>query len=309
MSLAVSVVLPSHNPRGDFLDSVLEALRNQTLATSQWELIVVDNHSEQPLAGLLNLTWHLRATILREEQLGLTRARLAGFGRAQGNLIVLVDDDNILTPNYLADVLGIASKFPFLGTWSGQVELKLENPDHPPPQQLSHLLCERRIAAPVWSSDPQHIAATPWGAGMCVRREVMDAYIEATRTNPRRLQLDLQGKALAYGGDSDIAYVGCSMGFGMGVFPELKVIHLIPESRCTLDYLLGNLEAHAYSEVLHHWVAVGVIPRARSDLKGKLGNWVRWLLSDPLQRRIVETKERGLRKAREELAGQPTVAQ
>ena len=81
MSFAVSVVLPSHNPRGDFLDLVLDALRNQTLSTSQWELIVVDNHSNQPLADLLNLTWHPSATILREDQLGLTRARLAGFER------------------------------------------------------------------------------------------------------------------------------------------------------------------------------------------------------------------------------------
>jgi len=308
MSFAVSVVLPSHNPRRDFLDLVLDALRHQTLSTSQWELIVVDNHSEQPLADLLNLTWHPSATILREEQLGLTRARLAGFERSRGDLIVLVDDDNILAPSYLEEVIRIASKFPFLGTWSGQIELKLENPSNPPPAELRHLLCERRIEAPVWSSDPQHLASTPWGAGMCVRREVMDAYVEATRTNPRRLQLDLQGKALAYGGDSDIAYIGCAIGFGMGVFPELKVIHLIPESRCALDYLLRNLEAHAYSEVLHHWVAVGVIPAARSDLIGKLGAWVRWLLSDPLERSIIETRERGLRKARQELAGQPNAA-
>jgi len=303
MSLAVSVVLPSHNPRRDFVNSVLEALRGQTLPTSQWELIVVDNNSEQPLADLLNLTWHPGATILREEELGLTRARLAGFKHAHGDVAVLVDDDNVLASDYVEKAIRISTEFPYLGTWSGQVELKLENPDNLPPPQLRHLLCERRVEAPIWSNDRRHVAATPWGAGMCIRREVFTAYAEATRNNPRRLQLDLHGRGLAYGGDTDIAYTGCSIGLGMGVFPELKITHLIPEERCTLPYLLRNLEAHAYSEVLHHWVNTGVIPAARADLKGHASAWARWFLSDPLERKMIESRQRGFRKASQELTG------
>jgi glycosyltransferase involved in cell wall biosynthesis len=303
MSLVVSIVLPSHNPRRDFLDLVLGALRRQTLPTSQWELIVVDNHSEQALADLLNLSWHPSVTILREDQLGLTRARLVGFQQAHGDLVVLVDADNVLAPDYLEKAIRISTEFPYLGTWSGQVELKLETPGNPPPPQLRHLLCERCVEAPVWSNDRHHVAATPWGAGMCIRREVFTAYVEAIRTNPRRLQLDLHGRGLAYGGDTDIAYIGCSIGFGMGVFPELKITHLIPEERCTLPYLLRNLEAHAYSEVLHHWVTTGIIPAARADLRGYLGAWARWLLSDSLERRTIESRQRGYQKARQELTG------
>jgi glycosyltransferase involved in cell wall biosynthesis len=302
MSVAVSVVLPSHNPRRDFLDLVVDALRKQTLPTSQWELIVVDNNSEQLLAELINLTWHPNATILREDELGLTRARLTGFERARGDLVVLVDDDNVLAFDYLEKAIRISTEFPYLGTWSGQVELKLENPDIPPPSQLRHLLCERRVEEPVWSNYPSHIASTPWGAGMCIRRKVFTAYEEATLNNPRRLRLDLKGGNLAYGGDTDIAYTGCSIGLGMGVFPELKITHLIPEERCTVAYLLRNLEAHAYSEVLHHWVTTGVIPATRADVKGYLGRWARWFISDFLERKIIERRERGFRKARQELA-------
>jgi hypothetical protein len=136
---------------------------------------------------------------------------------------------------------------------------------------------------------------------MCIRREVFTAYVEATRINPRRLRLDLHGSGLAYGGDTDIAYAGCSIGLGMGVFPELKVTHVIPEERCTLPYLLRNLEAHAHSEILHHWVTTGIIPTARADLRGRVGAWTRWLLSDSLERKIIESRARGFRKAREEL--------
>jgi cellulose synthase/poly-beta-1,6-N-acetylglucosamine synthase-like glycosyltransferase len=47
--LAVSVVIPTHNPRMDYLARVLEALRAQTLPREQWEIIVVDNGSRVSL--------------------------------------------------------------------------------------------------------------------------------------------------------------------------------------------------------------------------------------------------------------------
>ena len=47
---AVSVVISTHNPRMDFLARVIEALKQQTLPREQWELLIVDNGSTQPLA-------------------------------------------------------------------------------------------------------------------------------------------------------------------------------------------------------------------------------------------------------------------
>src|SRR3984893_15946003 len=111
--MQLSVIIPAHNPRRDFLDLVFDALRGQTLPSSQWELIVVDNHSEQPLADLLNLTWHPSATILREDELGLTRARLAGFKHAHGDVAVLVDDDNVLASDYVEKAIRISTEFPY----------------------------------------------------------------------------------------------------------------------------------------------------------------------------------------------------
>ena len=46
MKLEVSVVVPTHNPRRDYLERVLEALAEQTLDRSRWEMVVIDNKSE-----------------------------------------------------------------------------------------------------------------------------------------------------------------------------------------------------------------------------------------------------------------------
>ena len=46
MKLELSVIIPTHNPRRDYLERVLEALAGQTLAAEKWELVIVDNKSE-----------------------------------------------------------------------------------------------------------------------------------------------------------------------------------------------------------------------------------------------------------------------
>jgi glycosyltransferase involved in cell wall biosynthesis len=291
---AISVVIPTHNPRADYLQRVLEALRVQTLPCEQWELLVVDNASKEMIVGRLDLSWHPHARVVREDALGLTNARLRGFAETTGEVIVLVDDDNVLVPDYLEQAVRIAREYSFLGTWSGALELELEPGSPEPPQELRHLLCERKPAKDVWSNDRSNFAATPWGAGECIRREVAIAYAEKVAKEPRRRQLDLQGGQLVYGGDTDIAYTGLDSGLGMGVFTSLRITHLTPKSRCTEEYLLRNYEAHAYSEVLHHWVEYGAIPKQRTDLRGRLGVLARRVLGSPLERKMIAARVRGL---------------
>lgn len=48
-NLAVSVIIPTHNPRRDYLSRVVDALRVQTLPHEEWEVLVVDNGSREPL--------------------------------------------------------------------------------------------------------------------------------------------------------------------------------------------------------------------------------------------------------------------
>jgi len=129
----VSVVIPTHNPRRDYLERMLEALRRQTLEQSAWEVVVVDNNSKPALevgswmlavggkgGNKIDLSWHANARIVREEELGLTFARLRGFAEAKGELIVMVDDDNVLAPDYLETALRIAQEQPALGAFGGK---------------------------------------------------------------------------------------------------------------------------------------------------------------------------------------------
>ena len=314
MSLEVSVVIPTHNPRRDYLEQVLGALGAQTLDRSKWELVVVDNKSEDIGYRISDIvggssTGLTNARVVREDKVGLTNARLRGFAETTGEIIVLVDDDNVLAPDYLEQVVRIGKEDPQLGTWSGAIELLLEPGSPQPAEKLRHLLCERKLERAVWSNDRSHFAATPWGAGECIRRKVAEAYADKVAREPRRRQLDLQGKDLVYGGDTDIAYTGCEMGYAMGVFPGLKVKHLIPSSRCTEEYLLKNYEAHAYSEVLHGWIETGRIHPQRTDLRGRLGVLTRYVLGSSLEKKMICARARGLKRGKEFASSQPKMDQ
>jgi glycosyltransferase involved in cell wall biosynthesis len=304
MNPSLSVVVPAHNPRKDYLLRVLDALRRQTLPMERWELVVVDNQSAPPLKGRLDLQWHPGSEVLLEERLGLTHARVAGFRRARGDIVVLVDDDNVLAPDYLEQVSRIAADFPFVAVWGGAMRPEYEDRAFSPPAHLWSLLTLREVDRDRWSNDPDHHASTPWGAGLCVRREVFERHCAELQDNPGRYNLDLQGTRLLYGGDTDIAYTACRMGRAKGVFRALALTHLISRSRCTPEYLCRVAYGRGYSEVLHFQSLHG----QPAEPEGGLGHWARMryrqLRMSALERSVDRAHFRGRTDALNELGKQ-----
>src|SRR6266487_2314818 len=97
----ISVIICTHNPRPDYLLRVLDALKAQTLPTEQFELLLIDNASTEPLASTWDLSWHPCSRIIRENDVGLTSARLRGIRESLASMLIFVDDDNVLAKDYL----------------------------------------------------------------------------------------------------------------------------------------------------------------------------------------------------------------
>ena len=114
---ALSVVICTHNPNIELLCEVLDALRQQTLHSSAWSLLLVDNASTRSIVAQLDLSWHPQSKVVSEKILGLTHARLRGIKENECDIIVFVDDDNILRNDYLAIVVEISREYPWLGAW------------------------------------------------------------------------------------------------------------------------------------------------------------------------------------------------
>lgn len=274
--MKLSVLIPTHNPRPDFLSRTLAALRAQTLPTTDWELLLIDNRSNPPLDPAL-VDWHPRGRVITEPKLGLTNARLCGFSEAQGDLLVWSDDDNILAPDYLAAAINAFSTDAGLGAAGGK---SIPEYEEPPPAwyrpDLAPLGCRdlgntRQKAQWIDNNPRDYPNAAPIGAGLVIRRAALEIWVTAVHSDPRRRQFGRTGTALTSGEDNDINLTVLAAGWSLAYLPELTLTHLIPPRRLSLDYQcrIGHATFRDFVKVLafhgiHPWPA---IPRWSAPLR------------------------------------------
>lgn len=252
--MEISVIICTHNPRADYLQRVLDALKGQTLPRERWELLLIDNASREPLAKQWDLSWHPQARHIREEELGLTPARLRGIKESDSDIIIFLDDDNIAATDYLAMAQGLLLKHPNLGCL-GAGKLEPEFEEKPSEDLIPYLamLALRTVNEPRWSNWPTD-EIIPWGAGLAIRREIGKWYCESINSCSLRPGLDRRGTQLNSCGDDEFSWVACEHGYGKGIFSELKITHLIERRRVQLDYLLRIAEGHAFSHAMLDYI-------------------------------------------------------
>jgi glycosyltransferase involved in cell wall biosynthesis len=288
---SVSVIVCTYNPRPDYLQRTLDGLRAQTFPQDQWQLLVVDNRSDEPLAGRIDLSWHPHGRIVREENPGLTPARLRGIRESEGGLLIFVDDDNVLAPDYLASAVNLFEKRPDLGLASGCLLPEYEAA--PPPWftgEYESWLAVRRLKKSAWSSfsDSQ---SEPAGAGLCLRRSVAQAYLEDAQGNRFQLLLGRRGKSLLSGEDVALSKIALFHGYSIGQFVDLKLTHLIPARRVEPDYLFSLYRHIVASGMILGWLDTPAETRGSHSFRLSLSSIPRELYKSlfqgPIRRRLA----------------------
>jgi len=298
----ISVVLCTHNPRGDFLDRTLASLRSQDLPLTQWEFVLIDNRSTEPLAGHIDLSWHPHARVVCENELGLTPARLRGIAETTGELLVFVDDDNVLQPDYLRVAAVLAAQNPKLGCWGGACIGEFETP---PPAWARPYLCYLAIreVTQFVSTNEYRYDVVPTGAGMCIRRPIAETYARETKNNPMRRELDRKGTSLVSGGDSDLAFTAIDQGLNIGLSPQLSLRHLMTKGRLELPYLERLMEGiSASSPLVLQLHGVKTNPSTASLLTRWIEAYRLWRQPEPV-RRLEAARARGNAKANHQIGG------
>jgi glycosyltransferase involved in cell wall biosynthesis len=255
---AISVIVCAHNPRTDYLSRVIGALKQQSLTTKRWELLLVDNASSPPLKDVWDLTWHPQASHLLEYDVGLTSARLLGINESRGKLLIFVDDDNVIAPNYLEQALQIERDWPVLGAWGGDVAGEFETRPESWTKDYWDYICVRECRDARWSNNPGDWSCVPFGAGLCIRARVASLYAQQLEATPYRRLLDRKGSSLMASGDIDMVLLSRALGLGFGRFPELRMSHLIPARRLTEDYLVELVRCTTCSNVLLNELHPGI---------------------------------------------------
>lgn len=258
----ISVIICTHNPRPDYLARTLDALKNQTLPKVQWELLLIDNASKEPLAGQWDLSWHPYARHVRELELGLTPARLRGFKESSGEVLVAVDDDNVLMPDYLSNALEVMVIRPWIGAIGGNITGEFETPPERWAEIMFPSLAIMSVKQEQWAYSPGAGARgfAPVGAGLVIRRKVMQNYADLLARDPFRRSLGRTGNSLLSGEDTDIVLCACALGYAIGKFPQLQMTHLISSGRVQREYLLRLAEGLAFSDAIVRYIWDGEKP-------------------------------------------------
>ena len=100
-SLPVSVVMPAYGPPAAVLDRTLAALEGQTYPRDLFEVVIVDDGSEPPLA-LPRSPLDVRMVRQERRGFGLARARNTGAREAAHSILLFLDCDTLVEAGWMA---------------------------------------------------------------------------------------------------------------------------------------------------------------------------------------------------------------
>jgi glycosyltransferase involved in cell wall biosynthesis len=258
--IRVTVIVCTHNPIKEQLLRTLDALSSQTLQLSEWELVLVDNNSDSPLAQEYSLEWHPNAQWAYERSQGKPKAIMRGIHLARADLIITVDDDNILASDYLATAIKIQAENPRVGAFgSGTTEISYQGslPSWFSPEIAAYIALRRVNHPMVFETLDGGENSRPWGLGLCITRRVAMAWLESCTSTLSKYPY-LNGRKGTVIDDDLFSLCAVNEGLSYGIFPELRLQHLIEPSRLTLSYLANLAYDHGYSHAHYAQLSGGM---------------------------------------------------
>ncbi|MDJ0843606.1 glycosyltransferase family 2 protein [Crocosphaera sp.] len=100
--LRFSLVIPTYN-RPERLKTCLDSIKNLNYPGDRFEVIIVDDGSQEPLDNLVNpYRNQLNLTLIRQSNAGPATARNTGANAAKGEYLAFTDDDCTLDKNWLS---------------------------------------------------------------------------------------------------------------------------------------------------------------------------------------------------------------
>lgn len=101
---SISVIIPSYNRR-QWLDEILASIAVQTLAFDKFEVIVVDDGSNDTTREVVEKEYPFQLRYFYQTNQGDAAARNFGVQQTTAEFLVFFDDDIILEPDYLANLI------------------------------------------------------------------------------------------------------------------------------------------------------------------------------------------------------------
>jgi glucosyl-dolichyl phosphate glucuronosyltransferase len=232
-NLLLSVIIPTLN-RSKLLFALLDSLALQEPVSFAWEILVVDNASSDNTSAVVQNKISQTPVPLRyvyEPMPGLHQGRHRGTREARGEVIAFLDDDTVLTPQWISGVELILSK-----QADAVVSRILPKWEAPPPEWLTNLFNGGTLGLLTLldlGDDPRPIDPNfVWGASFFIRRSLV---FELGGFHPDGMPPEL----LRYRGDGETGFFRKfkAQGYRAWYDPRSVTYHKVSRKRMTIEYL------------------------------------------------------------------------
>lgn len=276
----VSVVICCYNS-AEVIAETVAALATQSLDRGRWELVIVDNNCTDQTVSLVQSGLAgsgVACRVVQELQPGLIHARKRGVSEAGGSIVLFVDDDNILEPDYLERLLHIYAERPEVGAVGSLVSAQVA-PDTPAwfhrvPQVYA---CGKQAGH---SGDVTDTRMTLFGAGLSFRSPAIRAIFF---DGPPLFLTGRTGDVLLRGDDSELCLRCVLLGWRLWYDEDLRIRHNILPRRISWDYVLravygggvASVVLQLYKTRIRREPLPGYLPGLLAALRGYLSHVLR----------------------------------
>lgn len=249
MSKGISVVICSYNSENR-INKVLGCLLAQKNHEKfKWEVIMVDNASRDKTVEVARKKWNHPSVplhIFHEKRQGQSYATRTGIAKANYDIIVMVDDDNYMSPEYISRAYNIMEKHPEVGIAGGR---GIGLFDKKPPSWVKSI--EQALALGPQGDKEGYVSDNRgyiYGAGSIIRKPVYDYLMSSD------FQLMLKGrigKSLVAGEDSERSHAFRILGYKLWYDPALEFEHHMPASRLNWKYIRKLYQSFGRASAYH----------------------------------------------------------
>lgn len=241
MNPQISVIVATRN-RAGYLRKAIVSLIRQSLDSKEYEIIVVDNGSQdetklviEEFSSADNLHY------IFEPVMGLSRARNTGWRNAQGEYIVFMDDDAIADRECLKGYFEFFHEFGHnIGLVGGKVELIWESPRPVwlPSESLGIFSAYHYGNEPIALNKDQWLSA----CNLAIPKKILSV------VNGFREDLGRTGNLLLAGGEIYLRYQIDELGLKVFYHPNIIVHHHVSSNKLTKKWFRNAAFSQGQSE-------------------------------------------------------------
>lgn len=239
----LTIIICTYNREKYLLETLTRLAANRYVG--EWELLLVDNNSTDTTPEICKTFATKHPTLpfryIVETQQGLSHARNRGMAEAKGDWLVFLDDDAFVDPDYLERLNQYTKELPDMVAFGGRIYPFFES------GEVAKWLCRWNSS---WLSalDKGDKLGTfegaeyPIGANMGFNRRMYEICGKFDTT------LGRSGKNLIGGEEKDYFNRIKAEEGKIYYLPEIAVLHCIPPSRTTNEYIARLGEGVGVSE-------------------------------------------------------------